>query len=73
MTVRLAVNGFGRIGRNLVRSLIDRQNSGDLEDIMSWMRNGKKEEDDPTGDFRKIESTMNQGSLRKRKPRSAYC
>jgi len=33
MTVRLAINGFGRIGRNLVRALIDRQNAADLEGL----------------------------------------
>lgn len=31
MPVRIAINGFGRIGRNVVRSLIDRQNAGELE------------------------------------------
>ena len=30
MTVRIAINGFGRIGRNFVRSLIDRQRAGEL-------------------------------------------
>ncbi len=31
MTVRIAINGFGRIGRNFVRSLIDRQRAGELD------------------------------------------
>jgi len=31
MTVRIAINGFGRIGRNFVRSLIDRSNAGELD------------------------------------------
>ncbi|MEM7095315.1 MAG: type I glyceraldehyde-3-phosphate dehydrogenase [Actinomycetota bacterium] len=31
MTVRIAINGFGRIGRNFVRSLIDRQNAGEID------------------------------------------
>lgn len=32
MPARIAVNGFGRIGRNFVRSLIERQRSGTLDD-----------------------------------------
>ena len=33
MTVRLAINGFGRIGRNLARALVDRQNAADLDGL----------------------------------------
>ena len=32
MPARIAVNGFGRIGRNFVRSLVERQRAGGLDD-----------------------------------------
>ena len=31
MTIRIAINGFGRIGRNIVRALYERNLQNDIE------------------------------------------
>jgi hypothetical protein len=38
----------------------------DLEDVMTWMRNGKNPDDDPTGEFKKLDQML---PMKKKQPK----
>ena len=52
------VPGFDKLGAVSFSKRSPEVRSGDIGDILTWLRNGKNDSDDPTGDFKKIDQVL---------------